>query len=195
MSIDWTIWFHGAYVAFVFACLFFGALAYRQIVDNLEVRRLRLGEDRNSFVSAPGILTAFGAFLLTLMIGGYLYANATPTVWVYAFPLVLLVQNLQMVLRLLFQRTQAKTRGIVVRPVLRQGPIALPYEAIADVIITNERFWATVTVDSITSGPVSFRIFRFSVAALEQILRSNTAAPIHRSNDYQTRNNKPPTLA
>mgnify|MGYP000566000654 CR=1 FL=1 len=195
MSIDWTIWFHGAYVAFVFACLLFGALAYRQIIDNIEVRRLRLGEDRDSFVSAPGTFAALGACMLTLIIGGFLYANTKPTVWAYAFPLVLLVQNLQMVLRLLYQRTQAKTWGIVVRPVLRQGPIALPYESITRVIIKDERLWATVTMEAITSGPVSFRIFRFSVSALEQILRSNTAAPIHRSNDNQTRNNKPPTLA
>lgn len=186
MTIDWTIWFHGSYVAFVFACLFLGALAYRQILDDIEVRRLKLGEDRESYISAPGVLLVSGVLVFSLSVGWLLYANADPSIWAYAFPLVLLGQVLQMTLRLVFQRTQAKTLGIVVRPALRPGPIALRYDDIITCSLFNERFWTTIRIVSTTSGPVTFRIFRFSVTSLEQILRSSTAASIHRN---------PPTTA
>jgi hypothetical protein len=186
MSIDWTIWFHGSYVAFVFACLFMGALAYRQILDDIDVRRLKLGEDRKSFISAPGVFLVGGVLVVTIAIGGLLYANADPSIWAYAFPLIVLAQILQMTLRLVFQRTQAKTLGIVVRPALRPGPLAVHYDSIVAVSLQAERFWTTVSLVSTTSGPVTFRIFRFSVSSLEQILRSSTTASIHR---------KPPTTA
>ncbi len=186
MSIDWTIWFHGSYVAFVFACLFLGALAYRQILDDIEVRRLKLGEDRESYISAPGVVLVSGVLVVSVLIGGLLYTNTDPSIWAYAFPLVLLCQVLQMILRLVFQRTQAKTLGIVVRPALRPGPIAVRYDDIVAGTMHDERFWTTIRLVSTTSGPVTFRIFRFSVPSLEQILRSSTTASIHR---------KPPTTA
>ncbi|MBK9182423.1 MAG: hypothetical protein IPM83_04765 [Ignavibacteria bacterium] len=91
-----------------------------------------------------------------------------------------------MTLRLVFQRTQAKTLGIVVRPALRPGPIAVRYDDIVAGTMHDERFWTTIRLVSTTSGPVTFRIFRFSVPSLEQILRSSTTASIHR---------KPPTTA
>lgn len=181
MSIDWTIWFHGSYVAFVFACLFFGALAYRQILDDLEVRRFKLGEDRKSYVSAPGVILMSGVLVVSLALGSLLYAVAEPSVWAYALPLIIVAQVLQMTLRLFFQRTQVKTLGIVIRPALRHGPIALRYDDIVSGTLHHERSWTTIRLVSATSGPVTFRIFRFSVSSLEQILRSSTAASFHRS--------------
>ncbi|MBL0322847.1 MAG: hypothetical protein IPP80_10840 [Ignavibacteria bacterium] len=149
-------------------------------MDDIEVRRLKLGEDRESYISAPGVVLVSGVLVVSFAIGSLLYSNADPSIWAYAFPLVLLRQILQMTLRLVFQRTQAKTLGIVVRPALRPGPIAVRYDDIIAGTLHDERFWTTIRLVSTTSGPVTFRIFRFSVPSLEQILRSSTTASIHR---------------
>ncbi|MEN9795898.1 MAG: hypothetical protein RLZZ150_875, partial [Bacteroidota bacterium] len=112
---DWTLFFHGAYVAFAFAVLLFGALAYRQVLDNLDMRRLKFGEERASYVSAPGILLAVGVALCTVLLMGVMYSKPHESIFLYALPLILLVQTTQMFLRVVFQRTRLTTQGILVR--------------------------------------------------------------------------------
>lgn len=175
---DWSLWLHGAYVAFAFGVLFFGALAYRQVLDNLDVRRLRFGEDRASYVSAPGILIAVGVTMATVLLMGLIYSTPHESIFLYALPLIFLVQNAQMFLRLVFQRTRVTTHGIIVRPVLRNGLAAMHYDRMITVSFRSERLWTAVTVLDPTSGPVTFRIFTFSVRPLEQILRANSRAEI-----------------
>ena len=104
-SFDWTTLLHAGYVAFVFGVLFFGALAFRQVLDNLEVRRLSMGEDRDSFLDAAGGIASGAVLVLLVLLLIICYGILTPTVFVYAIPLVLGVQWLQITLRLVFQRT------------------------------------------------------------------------------------------
>ncbi len=175
---DWSLWLHGAYVAFAFSVLLFGALAYRQVLDNLDVRRLRFGEDRATYVSAPGILIASGVTMACVLLMGLMYSIPHESIFLYALPLIFLVQNVQMFLRLVFQRTRVTTHGIIVRPVLRNGLASLHYDRMITVSFRSERVWTAVTVLDPTNGPVTFRIFTFSVSPLERILRANTRAEI-----------------
>ncbi len=175
---DWTLFLHGAYVAFAFAVLLFGALAYRQVLDDLDFRRLKFGEERASYVSAPGILVSVGASMLSILLLGILYAMPHESIFLYALPLIFLVQNTQMFLRLIYQRTRVTTMGIVVRPALRSGQFAVHYDQMITVSFRSERLWTAVTVLDASNGPVTFRIFGFSVGPLQQMLHANTRAEI-----------------
>ena len=176
--VDWTLFFHGAYVAFAFGVLLFGALAYRQVLDNLDMRRLKFGEERASYVSAPGILLAVGVALCTVLLMGVMYSKPHESIFLYALPLILLVQTTQMFLRVVFQRTRLTTQGVLVRPLLRSGQTAVHYDAMITVSFRSERLWTAVTVIDAVHGPVTFRIFAFSVAPLEKILRANSRSEI-----------------
>lgn len=173
-----TIWFHGLYVAFVFSCLMFGALAYRQILDNLEVRRLLLGEDRSSFVSAPSVVVLSVSLVLVSTLGWWLYRWVQPDIYIYAFPMILVAQNLQFCLRAYLQRTQLKTRAVVVRRLLKPGAIPIPYHQIRHVYVRNEWVWSAITIIGPSADPTTFRIFRFSVPAVIRIIQSSTQANI-----------------
>lgn len=174
---DWQTFFHAGYVAFVFAVLFFGALAFRQIVDNLEVKRLQLGEDRDSFLHAPTILLLGGAWSVVLVVGPFLYLNISPTVYSYALPLILSVQLLQLTMRAFFQRTQVKTRGLVVRSLMFDKVRGLPFSDIVMIRFVQDRFWVDVRI-GLKNEEAGFRIFSFSAASLERMLEASCSAPI-----------------
>ncbi len=174
----WTVFQHGAYVAFAFSVLLFGALAFRQVLDDLELRRRRCGEDLLLLISAPGMLLSLLGVTATVLAGLYCYQTEPPTVFRYALPLVGGVQMTQIILRLYFQRTRLRTQSIVIRPIVRQGPIVIPYSDITGVEIRDARIWITVLVSHSQGEAVAFRIFPFRKAALESRLRQSTSVPI-----------------
>lgn len=178
MSDEAQTLFHAIYVAFAFACLFFGALAFRQVLDNLEVKRLKLGEDRDAFIHAPGVVFVFCFFMLAVLVGIVCYTIAPPSIYIYAFPLILGVQSVQMAMRLVFQRTQIKTKGIVVRSVLFDNVETIQYEDIVIVELHHALIWTTVTVRLSRPEPVMFRIFRFSAPALHRLINGASGCPV-----------------
>lgn len=175
----WTVLQHGAYVAFAFSVLLFGALAFRQVLDDLELRRNRSGEDLALLYSAPGILLSVLGVLLTVIVGMICYSIEPPTVFRYALPLVGGVQMAQILIRLRFQRTRLRTQSIVVRPLVRPGPIVVPYDEITDVEFRSARFWVTVQLTHGQGQRVAFRIFPFRRTTVELRLRQSTTAVIH----------------
>jgi hypothetical protein len=192
---DWQTFFHAAYVAFVFAVLLFGALAFRQVVDDLEVRALQLGEDRESFLDAPVALVLGSAWILVCLITMVVFARLEPSIYGYALPLILTAQILQLTLRTVFQRTQVKTRGLIVRSILFHTVRPVPYGEIVMVRFVRHRFWVEVRV-GLKNEEVGFRIFSFSAPTLEHLFEASTSAPIlwtsdsvndHRSPDIPQR--------
>lgn len=173
MEIDRTTFLlHGFYVAFVFALVLFGALAFRQVSDNLEVRRLRMGEDRLSFVSAPGILIATAGLLLSAIVGAFLVARPVPRIYFYALPLILAVQFLQVLLRVYMQSTLVKTRGFVFRAIAFERIRGVPFENVVRADLHHFALLTTVTLTVVGDrlSHVTFRIFPFSEAALLRVL-------------------------
>jgi hypothetical protein len=178
MPVDSETMFHAAYVAFAFACMFFGALAYRQVLDNLDVKRLRFGEERSRFMGSTGVFACLGAAIVTVTIAQIVWAIPKPTVYWYALPLILGVQNLQMGLRFWFQRTTVTTHGILVRSALFQQHRAIPFEQILHIHVKHSWLVTTVFVLGSNPKPVVFRIFRMSWPALHHILQSSCRCPV-----------------
>lgn len=171
------IFFHSAYVAFVFSVLYFGALIYRQIIDRMEVRKLQMGEDRDAYIDAvPAGLVCLGIVVL-VPLGILCYGVFTPSIYTYALPLVVGIQCVQLGLRTLFQRTLIKTRGLVVRSVLFDRVKAIPFADIIAVRLTSRTGWVDVRV-SLPTAEIGFRIFSFSAKALEQQLQRACGAPV-----------------
>lgn len=175
----WTVFQHGAYVAFAFAVLLFGALAFRQVLDDLELRRRRSGEDLLLLHSAPAVLLSLLGVLVTAGIGVICFNAQPPTVFRHALPLVGGVVMAQILLRVHFQRTRIRTQSIVVRPLVRPGPIVVPYDEITDVELRHARLWVTVQITHGQDQRVAFRIFPFRREIVALRLRQSTSAVIH----------------
>jgi hypothetical protein len=169
-EIDTELLFHAMYVAFAFSCLLFGALAFRQVLDNLEVRRMALGEDRKAYLSPVGTIVLVAGILLTSVVAWITFSADEPSVYSYALPLVLAVQNIQLGLRLWFQRAQVKTRGLVIRPVVLGYVQAIPFEDMVSVLVEPLPLWTTIRIETQAKVAAHFRIFRASQAQLVAIL-------------------------
>ncbi len=177
-----TLLLHGCYVAFVFAIMLYGALAFRQISDNLDVRRLRMGEDRTSFVSAPGVLISVVGLSLSALLAVFLIVRPQPRIYFYALPLILAVQFSQILTRVYLQRTLVKTHGFVFRAIAFESIKAVRFESVIRADVERLGLWTKVTL-AIVDGHlrhVTFRIFRFSEAALMRVLDTWCGCEIRR---------------
>ncbi len=177
MEENTEIFIHATYVAFSFAILLYGALAYRQIVDNIQTRQLRMGEDRAAFVHAPFLVLSICGALLVVPLAIVCYTKLAPSVYTYALPLVGAVQVSQLLLRTLMQQTLIRTRGIIVRSILTGSVQSLRYENMVVVRFIPHGMFVTICV-GLQTREVRFRIFWFSAKKLEGILATSTHAPL-----------------
>ncbi|MBI2793076.1 MAG: hypothetical protein HYX66_00315 [Ignavibacteria bacterium] len=177
MMLDSVSLLYSSYVAFVFACIFFGALAYRQILDNLDVKRLKMGEDRDSFIDAGAGITVAVLWVFVIVVAVFAFYILKPSIVTYALPMILAAQTMQFSLRMLFQRTQVKTKGLVIRSVMLDQNAAAPFQEIIAVRFVKHRWWITVKV-SLPFEEYSFRIFSFSADDLELMIAASCSAPI-----------------
>ena len=178
MNIDGTTMFHAAYVAFAFACMFFGALAFRQVLDNIAVKKMKMGENRMYVISAPGVFFVAFMFCVSFVVASYTWSIQEPTVYAYALPLILFAQTIQMLLRLYYQRTQVTTLGLIVRPSLFEKQRAVRFEEILHVHVHKELLWITITLYAGNPEPIVFRIFRFSWHSVQRVLQSACTCPV-----------------
>lgn len=162
MVIDWNILVHASYVAFAFSVLNLGALAFRQVLDDLDVRRMRLGEDLAYFADPLGIALVLILLVLSALSSVLLYTVPAPSIFVYTFPLIILVHCVQAMLRVAMQRHQVKTHGVAVRRLVWGESIGIPINEISSIAVSYTGPIAEVTVYSNTSDPCTFRIFSFS---------------------------------
>lgn len=176
-TIDTELFLHGMYVAFVFAVLMFGALAFRQVLDDLEVRKIRLGEDRDAFVDAPGTLIMAALWILDLGLAIILYGIVEPSIYTYAMPMILAAQSMQISLRLYFQRTLVRTGGLVIRSVLFEQLRIVPFDDVVMIRFVRHAWWVTIRI-GLPSREEGFRIFTASAPALERLLMASCSAPI-----------------
>lgn len=168
--VDLTLLPYGAYVAFAFSCILFGGLAYRQVIDGLDLRKSMSGEDLESYISASGVVYASAAAALVVLIGWLAYTSPKPSIWLYALPLIGLAQLVQLCMRLYFQRMRIRTRAVVVRYVLRSGARVLLYEHIRDVEFDRRVLWTEVKITTVHGEETTFRIFRGSEGSLRRRL-------------------------
>lgn len=169
---NWSMFPYGAYVAFAFACIMFGGLAYRQIIDTLELRAEQTGEDLDLCISAPGVLLLAAGGLLLIPVSWLCYGTESPTIWKYALPLVGLVQLFQLSLRLYFQRLRLRTRAIVIRYVLRASSAIVRFEEIERIVTQRNMLWSTITIYHTNNKATSFRIFPLSEPMILQRIQA-----------------------
>lgn len=177
MNIDVQTLYYSVYVAFVFAVLLFGALAFRQVLDELDVRRRRVGEDKSSFLDPLAVAIVLAAFFLTLGIFFLVLHVSEPSIYLYALPLILGVQGMQIAMRVWFQRMQVKTLGMVVRSVLFDRVHVIRYEMLGDVEFRHGSWWIDVVV-STPNERVRFRIFRHSAPLLARMIRTSCGCDV-----------------
>lgn len=172
MNIDVQTLYYSAYVAFVFAVLLFGALAFRQVLDDLELRRKRVGEDRAAFLDPKATVLVLAALLLSVTIGIAVVTLREPSIYWYALPMVIGVQGLQMAARVWFQRSQFKTNGLVVRSVLFDNVKVIRFDDVGDVEFRHGAWRIFVTV-STPNERVRFRIFPHSAPLLAGMISTS----------------------
>ncbi|MCO6466225.1 MAG: hypothetical protein J5I53_06385 [Bradyrhizobiaceae bacterium] len=171
------IFFHSCYVAFVFAVLFYGALVYRQILDGFEVKKLRMGEDRDAYVDGRSAWVVIVGVVILIPLSMLCYSTVSPSIYAFALPLVFFVQISQLAMRIFFQRTLVKTRGIVVRSVLFDRVKAAPFADVIAVRMIRHAFWVEVRI-ALPANEIGFRIFPFSAASLERLFATACTAPV-----------------
>ena len=176
-SFQWLTFLHGGYVAFVFAVLFLGALAFRQVLDNLEVRRLKQGEDLDSYLDAGVSIALLAAWSILLILVIVVYGILPASIYIYALPLIFIVQCLQLSLRAYFQRTLIKTQGIVVRSILFDSIKTARFDELVVIRLIPSRLFVKVRL-GLPKEEIGFRIFSFSAESFELLLGRHTRAPI-----------------
>lgn len=164
-------------MAFTFNCLFFGALAFRQISDNMNIREYHFGEDRWLLADPRAALFVGGAGVLAFVLAALFVQIEKPAVFHYAFPLIIASQALQMALRIFFQRTRIKTNAILVRAVLSDRFHLAPYKNVIAIVVHDERLWVSISL-LLPTEEVTFRIFRNNRNSLIKILQSSCTVPV-----------------
>jgi hypothetical protein len=140
-SFDPIIFFHALYVGFTYALLAFGAMYYRQILDNLDTKKVRLGEDLFTFIDPASI-----AFIIVLCglfcIFAFIALTREPRTLFYVIPIAFLINIIQLIFRTQRQRGKVKTEGILIRYMLFiSGNAAIRYEDLVCVEVIRELFW------------------------------------------------------
>ncbi|MFN4769473.1 MAG: hypothetical protein ACK5JL_05500 [Candidatus Kapaibacterium sp.] len=151
-----------AYVTFTYACIGFGALYYRTIVDRLRVREVRIGEELFSFIDPRmyfglGCLAFFfSIFVLLLVLQTDVYHEevnrAAPGLVFFVIPQVLVVNMIQLVIRARGQRTLVCTGGVLIRRMLTEKMYAVSFDAILPVVKVEREFWWFKIVFTDTEG-------------------------------------------
>lgn len=139
------------YVTFTYACIGFGALYFRTVVDRLRVREIRIGEELFSFID-PRVYFGIGCLvfffcifvaLLTYQVDLYHEEvnRAAPGLVFFVIPQVLVVNMIQLYLRARGQRTQVCTRGILIRRMLSERLYTVSYDSAVPVLRLEREFW------------------------------------------------------
>ena len=145
-------YFHAAYVTFVYACIGIGALVYRTIVDHLNVKDVRLGEelyllyDPRAFIGIGCLAFFFCIFVFILQLKTDLMHEevdrTAPGLIFAVIPMVLVVNMAQVFFRAKWQRLSVRTGGILIRRMLSERFFAIPFdEHLAVVQVQRESLW------------------------------------------------------
>ncbi len=184
---DSTILLYAIYVAFVYACLALGATAYRQIVDNLELLKINLGEDIY-FLYDPMSFLIVAVLIVVFGILGFLALYIwEPIILAYVIPLAVGVNIVQIALRAHFQRLIVRTGGIVGRNIFNGKLEAVGYEQVLMGEVEREWMWDCVTLHyahPTDKGQVQRfrrRLSHKSTSRVVTILESSTDAKIFRA--------------
>lgn len=186
MMFDPVVLYHALYVAFVYSLLAFGATFYRKVIDELEVRQVRLGEDMFFAYDPMNAILLAGFFAALLLFTAIALFVVQPEVLFYVIPLALMINIIQIAWRAHSQRMIVRTLGVVGRSVFADKYRAVPYAAMQMVEIKDKGVWSELVVWYLPddSRPHTVATFRFrlrhgSAATLLRFIRNRSDAVIH----------------
>jgi hypothetical protein len=195
---EYQFFVHALYVAFTYGCVALGALAYRQIADNLQTQKVGLGEERYLFIDPRivipvGVLLFFSAifimFIFTHDDVGHvdIATHSTPGLIFFVVPLVFAVNIIQFSLRAWWQKTSVRTNGILVKRILSERFMAIPFDTIQQVVIERNFLWAVIRITRVPnplvaledhSSVVKCYASPFAIDSIILMLQSSVNCPI-----------------
>lgn len=144
MHFDTTVFLHAMYVGLVYSMLAFGATYYRQIVDDLDLQDISLGEDIH-VCSTPAIWLSVGAFFCVLCIFALIaLLQNEGNIFLYIVPIACTINIIQLLWRAKNQQLMVKTQGVVIRHLLIEGNIPIAFEDMSRVHIAEFIGWFTM---------------------------------------------------
>jgi len=193
MSIFWQYVISGLYVGFVYAILAFGALAYRQIIDTMNLKEIKLGEERyllfdpRVFISVGVLFLFFCIFVAIILNTQDVYytdiSNTSPGLIYFALPAVFAVSAVQLYLRAFWQRTSVRTQGILVRRMLTEQFFPVAFYDIGKVQIQQESLWSVVVILNIHEEVLcTCRVSGIGLEKLLNTLEGNSQCTIEINN-------------
>ncbi|MBS1538393.1 MAG: hypothetical protein JST20_11675 [Bacteroidetes bacterium] len=148
---DGRLFLHAIYVGMVYSCLAFGATFYRKIADDLEVRKLNMGEEIYSAYN-PLALLGISAFAILFFIFTFVaLLRDRPALIIYVLPIACAINIIQFLIRAKHQRVMIKSRGVVIRYLFKEGGIGIGYANLRKIEARKFGFWYRVTFSN-TSG-------------------------------------------
>ncbi|HYF03110.1 MAG TPA: hypothetical protein VEC36_07030 [Patescibacteria group bacterium] len=169
------IFLHALYVGLTYALMAFGAAYYRQVLDNLETKKIRLGEDLFTF-SDP----AANAFIIVLCglfcIFAFIALTREPKTLLYVIPIAFAINVIQLIYRTQRQRGRVKTEGIHIRYMLfKSGGAAMRYEELVCVEIKHEAYWYSITFFTNETEPKAHcRMSQKAMNAFVKVLKTRS---------------------
>lgn len=145
MHFDSVVFFHALYVGFAYSMLAFGATYYRQVVDDLDLQEVHLGEDMFIADMTPVIWLSVGSFFFVFCIFATIaLLQSEGNIFLYVIPIACAINIAQLLLRAHHQRLLIKTQGIIVRHLLIEGNIPLAYDDVRRIYINEFVGWFIV---------------------------------------------------
>lgn len=145
LHFDRTLFLYALYVGFVYSTLAFGALWFRQYVDDVAAKEIRLGEDMYITRNPFGLLLGGGFFLFFCIFA--LAALLTPAAGVitYVIPIACAINVVQLSLRTFWQTIDIRTEGILIRFLLKDKPVGIRYDDLIKIEISEFGSWYRVS--------------------------------------------------
>ncbi len=145
LHFDGTLFLYALYVGFVYSALAFGALWFRQFVDDAAAKEIRLGEDIHMTRNPAGALLTGGFFLFFCIFAAVALLAPAPGMITYVIPIACGINVVQISLRTLWQTIDFRTEGILIRFLLKDKPVGIRYDDLVKIEIRRFGSWYTVS--------------------------------------------------
>lgn len=179
ITFDTTLFLHALYVGFVYAVLALGALWYRQVIDDLAVREIRLGEDIYRAYNPLGWLSSGGFFLFFSIFAAVALGNPSPSIIIYVVPVAAAINVVQMTVRTFRQTIDLRTNGILIRYLLKDAPVGICYDNLIKIEIQRMGSWNHIRFFEFPSGPrAQCYLSEAATDTLRGLLERNTACDV-----------------
>ncbi|MCS6807710.1 MAG: hypothetical protein RML40_03365 [Bacteroidota bacterium] len=179
---------YACFLAFIYALLALGATAYRQILDDVAAKDVKLGEDLDASYDPLMMVILGGIVLLAVLFTWIALAWSEARIELYVVPLCLAINFVQFYYRMHQQRLQIKTLGLVGRTIFEEGWRLVRYDQIYRVEVEHDPLWDTVimyyadnsahTFPTNDAGEFCRRLTHTACKALIAALQARTNAEI-----------------